>query len=212
MEVITQVFPDDFHLRTLQPFLSATAQLHPKVNVKQIIISLIDRLAAFAAREAEGEEPNEAKKQREENIRRIADERKRKLQGLQPEEEEEEEVVEEVAAVEEKEKEEEEEEKAELEEKEQEVPTKEDNAVDEEPLGSEEKTDDAEGEDKKAEETENTEEKPVETGDLVQDEEEDGVKKVRGIPEDVELFVVFWGQIVELVKVCIENFNGFFIF
>jgi vacuolar protein sorting-associated protein 35 len=32
-------------------------------------------------------------------------------------------------------------------------------------------------------------------------QEDDQVKKVRGIPEDVELFVVFWGQIVELVKV-----------
>jgi vacuolar protein sorting-associated protein 35 len=83
MEVITQVFPDDFHLRTLQPFLSATAQLHPKVNVKQIIISLIDRLAAFAAREAEDDDHT----QREENIRRIANARKRKLQGLPLEEE-----------------------------------------------------------------------------------------------------------------------------
>ncbi|KAL7315906.1 retromer complex subunit Vps35 [Mucor circinelloides] len=191
MEVITQVFPDDFHLRTLQPFLSATAQLHPKVNVKQIIISLIDRLAAFAAREAEGEEPNDAKKQREENIRRIAEERKRKLQGLQPEEEEEEE--------EEQESEQKEEETAAeaAAEEEQQVPSKDEEAVDDTPLGNEvEKTDDVEAEDK----TEAKEEKAVETGDLVQEEEEDAVKKVRGIPEDVELFVVFWGQIVELVK------------
>lgn len=195
MEVITQVFPDDFHLRTLQPFLSATAQLHPKVNVKQIIISLIDRLAAFAAREAEGEEPNDAKKQREENIRRIAEERKRKLQGLQPEEEEEEqepeqkeeETVAEAAA-----------------EEEQQVPSKDEEAVDDTPLGNEEeKTDDVEAEDK----AETKEEKTVETGDLVQ-EEEDAIKKVRGIPEDVELFVVFWGQIVELVKVSMCVFHG----
>ena len=51
-----QVFTDDFHLRTLGPFLSATAQLHPKVNIKQIVIALIDRLAAYAAREAESDE------------------------------------------------------------------------------------------------------------------------------------------------------------
>lgn len=199
MEVITQVFPDDFHLRTLQPFLSATAQLHPKVNVKQIIISLIDRLAAFAAREAEGEEPNDAKKQREENIRRIAEERKRKLQGLQPEEEEEEE--------EEQESEQKEEETAAeaAAEEEQQVPSKDEEAVDDTPLGNEvEKTDDVEAEDK----TEAKEEKAVETGDLVQEEEEDAVKKVRGIPEDVELFVVFWGQIVELVKVSMCVFHG----
>lgn len=52
---LQQVFTDEFHLHTLTPFLSATAQLHPKVNVKQIVISLIDRLAGFAAREAENE-------------------------------------------------------------------------------------------------------------------------------------------------------------
>jgi vacuolar protein sorting-associated protein 35 len=118
MEVITQVFPDDFHLRTLQPFLSATAQLHPKVNVKQIIISLIDRLAAFAAREAEDDDHT----QREENIRRIANARKRKLQGLPLEEdiventgdkEDEEQVVENTGDKEEEEEEEEKEEEEE---------------------------------------------------------------------------------------------------
>lgn len=56
MDVVIQVFTDDFHLRTLGPFLSATAQLHPKVNIKQIVIALIDRLAAYAAREAESDE------------------------------------------------------------------------------------------------------------------------------------------------------------
>ncbi|KAJ3101719.1 Vacuolar protein sorting-associated protein 35 [Phlyctochytrium bullatum] len=50
MEVIIQVFQDDFHLRTLDTFLSATARLHRNVNVKQTVISLIDRFAAFAAR------------------------------------------------------------------------------------------------------------------------------------------------------------------
>lgn len=49
MEVIIQVFTDEFHLHTLGPFLSATAQLHPRVNIKQIVIALIDRLAAYAA-------------------------------------------------------------------------------------------------------------------------------------------------------------------
>ncbi|KAI8818650.1 vacuolar protein sorting-associated protein 35 [Fimicolochytrium jonesii] len=50
MEVIIQVFQDDFHLRTLDAFLSATAQLQRSVNVKQIVISLIDRFASYAAR------------------------------------------------------------------------------------------------------------------------------------------------------------------
>lgn len=50
MECIIQVFPDEFHLQTLDPFLKSCAQLQPKVNVKNIIISLIDRLAAYNQR------------------------------------------------------------------------------------------------------------------------------------------------------------------
>ncbi|KAI8461475.1 vacuolar protein sorting-associated protein 35 [Phakopsora pachyrhizi] len=72
MEVVIQVFTDDFHLRTLGPFLSATAQLHPKVNIKQIVIALIDRLAAYAAREAENESPEETRRQEEDASRRLA--------------------------------------------------------------------------------------------------------------------------------------------
>ena len=195
MEVITQVFPDDFHLRTLQPFLSATAQLHPKVNVKQIIISLIDRLAAFANREAEGEEPNETQKQREDNIRRIADARKRQLQGLPPREEEEEQVEEvpenEVEVLEEIKDEEVKEEEEDTEAKEEIEEIKEELSEEAEKL-----------EDKAEVATESEEEKKdIQTADLQQQqEEEDQIKKDRGIPQDVELFVIFWGQIVELVK------------
>lgn len=68
-----QVFTDDFHLHSLGPFLSATAQLHPKVNIKQIVISLIDRLAAYAAREAENEDPEETKRQEEAAAKRLAE-------------------------------------------------------------------------------------------------------------------------------------------
>lgn len=50
MECIIQVFPDEFHLQTLDPFLKSCAQLQPGVNVKNIIISLIDRLAAYNQR------------------------------------------------------------------------------------------------------------------------------------------------------------------
>jgi len=53
MECIIQVFPDEMHLATLNSFLGACAQLHPSVNVKNIIISLIDRLALYAQREDE---------------------------------------------------------------------------------------------------------------------------------------------------------------
>ncbi|KAL7424760.1 retromer complex subunit Vps35 [Cryptotrichosporon argae] len=73
MEVVIQVFTEDFHLHTLGPFLSATAQLHPRVNIKQIVIALIDRLAAYAAREAENEDPEEKRKGEEDAAKRLAD-------------------------------------------------------------------------------------------------------------------------------------------
>lgn len=47
MECIIQVFPDEFHLRTLNSFLKACAELHQNVNVKNIIIALIDRYVNF---------------------------------------------------------------------------------------------------------------------------------------------------------------------
>ena len=72
MEVIIQVFPDDFHLRTLGLLLSSCAQLHPKVSVKQVVISLINRLAAYAAREAESESADERRRQEELASARLA--------------------------------------------------------------------------------------------------------------------------------------------
>ncbi|XP_072135753.1 vacuolar protein sorting-associated protein 35 isoform X2 [Mobula birostris] len=51
VERYKQVFPDEFHLQTLNPFLRSCAELHQSVNVKNIIIALIDRLALFAHRE-----------------------------------------------------------------------------------------------------------------------------------------------------------------
>jgi len=56
---MTQVFPDEFHLHTLDQFLSATARLNPHVNVKAIVIGLMDRLAAYATREAKAQTPEE---------------------------------------------------------------------------------------------------------------------------------------------------------
>ena len=49
--IAIQVFPDEFHLACLTSFLEACAELQPAVNVKNIVIGLIDRLAAFATRE-----------------------------------------------------------------------------------------------------------------------------------------------------------------
>ncbi|CAG0880651.1 unnamed protein product [Darwinula stevensoni] len=58
MECIIQVFPDEFHLQTLHGFLKACAELHLNVNVKNIIISLLDRLALFAKKEDGGGIPS----------------------------------------------------------------------------------------------------------------------------------------------------------
>lgn len=74
MEVITQVFTDDLHLRTLDQFLSSTAKLNPSVNVKQIISAMVDRLADYAKREAESEDPEERKRKEEEAATRLAEE------------------------------------------------------------------------------------------------------------------------------------------
>jgi vacuolar protein sorting-associated protein 35 len=68
-----KVFTDEFHLHTLGSFLSSTAQLQIKVNIKQIVIALIDRLASYAAREAENEDAEEVKRQEEAAARRLAD-------------------------------------------------------------------------------------------------------------------------------------------
>lgn len=83
MEVIIQVFPDDFHLHTLSLILSACARLHPKVSVKQIVIALINRLAAYAAREAENENPEETRRQESEASARLM-ERMRASQRMAP--------------------------------------------------------------------------------------------------------------------------------
>ena len=47
------------HLATLTNFLSACGQLHPMVNVKNVIIALIDRLALFAQRNDSGGIPSD---------------------------------------------------------------------------------------------------------------------------------------------------------
>ena len=56
---LVQVFPDEMHLATLNNFLSACGQLHPMVNVKNVIIALIDRLALFAQRNDSGGIPSD---------------------------------------------------------------------------------------------------------------------------------------------------------
>ena len=50
LEVIIQVFPDEYHLRTLDALLGATAQLQRAANVKSIVVSLVDRFAKYMKR------------------------------------------------------------------------------------------------------------------------------------------------------------------
>ncbi|CAF3438634.1 unnamed protein product [Fusarium graminearum] len=64
LEVITQVFPDEFHLHTLDQFLGAVSRLNPHVNVKAIVIGLMDRLSEYAERDGQ-EDKSEDKAQME---------------------------------------------------------------------------------------------------------------------------------------------------
>lgn len=69
--MITQVFPDEFHLNTLDQLLSAIARLNPHVNIKAIVIGLMDRLSSYAAREAESESPEDRTQTEEEATTRL---------------------------------------------------------------------------------------------------------------------------------------------
>ncbi|KAH7907427.1 vacuolar protein sorting-associated protein 35, partial [Hygrophoropsis aurantiaca] len=165
MEVVIQVFTDEFHLHTLGPFLSATAQLHPKVNIKLIVIALIDRLAAYAAREAESEDPEETKRQEEAAARRLAE--KVKIQKARARE----------------------------------------NGGYAAPSSDDGHTHDAWGAPQSpvAEAEKQIAELDINDSNGVSDEkgkEKEGspVRKFRGVPENVQLFEVFWKQVVELIK------------
>lgn len=69
--MITQVFPDEFHLNALDQLLSAIARLNPHVNIKAIVIGLMDRLSSYAARDAELESPEDRKQREEEATTRL---------------------------------------------------------------------------------------------------------------------------------------------
>lgn len=77
--VITNVFPDEFHLHTLDLLLSAIARLNPHVDLKKIVIGLMDRLSSYAAREAESVDPERRKLDEEEAVTKLL--RKLELSG-----------------------------------------------------------------------------------------------------------------------------------
>ncbi|PGH30580.1 hypothetical protein GX50_06663 [[Emmonsia] crescens] len=66
LEVMTKVFPDEYHLHTLDLLLSAIARLNPHVDMKKIVIGLMDRLSSYAARDSDNNDTPEGKKQAEE--------------------------------------------------------------------------------------------------------------------------------------------------
>ncbi|KAL8172125.1 hypothetical protein V2J09_023929 [Rumex salicifolius] len=49
MECIIQVFPDEYHLQTLDILLGACPQLQPTVDIKTVLSQLMDRLSNYAA-------------------------------------------------------------------------------------------------------------------------------------------------------------------
>lgn len=69
--VITKVFPDEYHLHTLDQMLSAISRLNPHVDMKKIVIGLMDRLSTFAQRESENSSPEDKQKAEEEATIRL---------------------------------------------------------------------------------------------------------------------------------------------
>nr|CAD1827914.1 unnamed protein product [Ananas comosus var. bracteatus] len=53
MDCIIQVFPDEYHLQTLETLLSAFPQLQPTVDIKTVLSQLMDRLSNYAASSTE---------------------------------------------------------------------------------------------------------------------------------------------------------------
>ncbi|PWZ57139.1 Vacuolar protein sorting-associated protein 35B [Zea mays] len=49
MDCIIQVFPDEYHLQTLETLLNAFPQLQPSVDIKTVLSQLMDRLSNYAA-------------------------------------------------------------------------------------------------------------------------------------------------------------------
>jgi len=49
MDCIIQVFPDDYHLQTLETLLGACPQLQPTVDIKTVMSQLMERLSNYAS-------------------------------------------------------------------------------------------------------------------------------------------------------------------
>ncbi|XP_024969210.1 vacuolar protein sorting-associated protein 35B-like isoform X1 [Cynara cardunculus var. scolymus] len=49
MDCLIQVFPDEYHLQTLETLLGACPQLQPTVDIKTVLSQLMERLSSYAA-------------------------------------------------------------------------------------------------------------------------------------------------------------------
>lgn len=168
LEVIIQVFPDEFHLHTLDQFLGAVSRLNPHVNVKAIVIGLMDRLSDYAEREAQNESDEDRGKVEEEALAALLE--KTKLGKEQPE-----------------------------------PPV----ATDEPSATSETNGEQAEGGEGDSASTTETLTKESEATPSIAEtettavngaEETEAPAKHRGIPENVRLYEIFFGQVKNLVQ------------
>ncbi|KAL1989599.1 hypothetical protein VTN49DRAFT_6796 [Thermomyces lanuginosus] len=66
LEVITKVFPDEYHLHTLDMLLSSIGRLNPYVDLKKIVIGIMDRLSSFGNRDSDAPSDSEKRKAKEE--------------------------------------------------------------------------------------------------------------------------------------------------
>ena len=66
--VVTQVFPDEFHLNTLDQLLPAIARLNPHVNIKAIVIGLMNRLSNYATNDNNAASQEDRAKSEEEAV------------------------------------------------------------------------------------------------------------------------------------------------
>ncbi|KAK4096325.1 vacuolar protein sorting-associated protein 35 [Parathielavia hyrcaniae] len=163
LEVITQVFPDEFHLHTLDQFLGAVSRLNPHVNVKAIVIGLMDRLSDYAERESQNESDEDRGKMEEDALAKMLEKVKLGASGATQDST---------------------------------VPPDESDA----PRNGHAPENDADP----ATETTNKEDQAasstVETeAAAANGDESHPAKKRRGIPEDVPLYEIFFGQVQNLV-------------
>ncbi|KAL7204161.1 hypothetical protein ACSBR2_017265 [Camellia fascicularis] len=49
MDCIIQDFPDEYHLQTLETLLAAFPQLQSSVDIKTVLLRLMERLSNYAA-------------------------------------------------------------------------------------------------------------------------------------------------------------------